>query len=876
MKKPENLKFRDIKIYGSTEWLANNSKKYRSVFDEQEASYIYCEFSFYNKKFDEDDWELKLQLKCFDKDNNQICDLNCDRTVDKRDPVVFVREGWGVKTPGTYWKGGAYRWEVWVEDELLGTKPFYIEKQGVVKNGLNPYFNVEFVKLYEGPDANIKLEDRKYYKVFNALTTRYIWIEFIAQNLVRKSEDWACELTFNFRTITGYTKGSVTKLIFVKPDDEKVTTTIGWGSDLLGTWGRGKYFAEVVFMDELVASIPFEVGDDYEEGDEEDFLAFSQTGFIIEDDDDTGTEDKPTKPIKSNQPQTYEEVMQEMDQLIGLETIKTKIKEYSKYLKFISLRREKGFADDEKINLHAVFKGNPGTGKTTVARMLGKIYKELGLLKKGHVHEVDRGDLVAEFIGQTAPKTKEAIKKAKDGILFIDEAYSLARKDDDSKDFGKEAIEMLLKELSDSSDIAIIVAGYPKEMDTFLESNPGLKSRFNMVYDFPDYLPQELIEIADFAASNRGIKLSKEARSTLYKQLVENYRQRDKFFGNARLVNSLMDEFKMNLGLRIMKVDNPDKLTKDKLSTIDKEDVEKAFMAKKGMSPDIPIDEELLKESLTKLRSMMGLEEVKSEIEELVKLVRFYKETGKNIRETFSLHSVFLGNPGTGKTTVARILAQIYKALGILERGHLVECDRQSMVGGYIGQTAIKTAELIDKAMDGVLFIDEAYSLTESGSSDYGREAIETLLKRMEDYRGKFIVIAAGYTQNMEKFMESNPGLKSRFDRVFTFADFDAEALYQIALNQLKDNQIKPDEEASEHLKKYIEFMHKHKDKYFGNGRAVRKVIEDAIRNQHLRLSEVPKTKRTPKMVQTLTIEDLAEFKLDNKPSQRAGIGFKM
>jgi SpoVK/Ycf46/Vps4 family AAA+-type ATPase len=340
------------------------------------------------------------------------------------------------------------------------------------------------------------------------------------------------------------------------------------------------------------------------------------------------------------------------------------------------------------------------------------------------------------------------------------------------------------------------------------------------------------------------------------------------------LVNSLMDEFKMNLGLRIMKVDNPDKLTKDKLSTIDKEDVEKAFMAKKGMSPDIPIDEELLKESLTKLRSMMGLEEVKSEIEELVKLVRFYKETGKNIRETFSLHSVFLGNPGTGKTTVARILAQIYKALGILERGHLVECDRQSMVGGYIGQTAIKTAELIDKAMDGVLFIDEAYSLTESGSSDYGREAIETLLKRMEDHRGKFIVIAAGYTQNMEKFMESNPGLKSRFDRVFTFADFDAEALYQIALNQLKDNQIKPDEEAAEHLKKYIEFMHKHKDKYFGNGRAVRKVIEDAIRNQHLRLSEVPKAKRTPKMVQTLTIEDLAEFKLDNIPSQRAGIGF--
>jgi SpoVK/Ycf46/Vps4 family AAA+-type ATPase len=396
-----------------------------------------------------------------------------------------------------------------------------------------------------------------------------------------------------------------------------------------------------------------------------------------------------------------------------------------------------------------------------------------------------------------------------------------------------------------------------------------------MTYDFPDYLPQELIKISEYACEKRGVKLSEEASVELYKHLVEAYRSRDKFFGNARMVNSLIDEFKMNLGLRVMKVKDPKKLTLENLSTIQKEDVEKAYLEQNKELADIPIDEELLKESVTKLKKMTGLQKVKDDIDELIKLVRYYKESGKNPRDIFSLHAVFTGNPGTGKTTVARILAQIYKALGILERGHLVECDRQSLVGGYIGQTAIKTSELLDKAMGGVLFIDEAYALTEGGGNDYGKEAIETLLKRMEDQRGKFIVIAAGYTQNMERFLEANPGLKSRFDRTFLFEDFSPEDLYGIAIQQLADHNITPDEAASARLKEYITYMYQKRDKFFGNGRAVRKVIEEAVRNQHLRLSELPKSKRTPKMTGTLVLEDVDEFKADNIPTQRTGIGFK-
>lgn len=870
------FKFKDIKTYSSTEWLANNTKKYRCVFEQQELAYVYCEVSIFNKKFDEEDWTLRMQLKCFDEKNNEVCDLNCDRLISMSDNVAFIREGWGVKTTGSYWKPGVYKWEAWIGTELLATKTFYVESVGQVKPGFNPYFKIETVKLYEGPDDNTTIDLRKYYTVFNVMNTKYVWVEVNAKNLTRRSVDLPIELMFNFRTLSGYLKGRVQKLYFVKPTEDEFSATIGWGSDIIGTWSRGDYYVEIVFMGELLANIPFEIGEDFVAANESDFLPMTQIEFYDEDGEEI---EQPEPQLEHHDEESigFEGVMKELDELIGLDPIKVKIREYSDYLRFVALRKEKGFDETDKINLHAVFKGNPGTGKTTVARLLGKIYKELGLLKKGHVHEVDRADLVAEYIGQTAPKTKEAIKKAKDGVLFIDEAYSLARKDEDNKDFGKEAIEVLLKELSDSTDIAIVVAGYPEEMDVFLESNPGLKSRFVVQYDFPDYTPQELVKIADFAAKKRGVMLTEKAQATLHKYLVDKYRDRDKFFGNARLVNSMLDEAKINLGLRIMKMDHPELLDKEALSSVDDADLAKIFAQKNRILPDIPIDEELLKDSMGRLKNMIGLEQVKQEIEELVKLVRFYKSQGKDIRKTFSLHSVFSGNPGTGKTTVARILAQIYKALGILERGHLVECDRQSLVGGYVGQTAIKTSELINKAMGGVLFIDEAYSLSDGGSNDFGREAIETLLKRMEDKRGEFIVIAAGYTQNMEKFMESNPGLKSRFDRVFNFKDFNAEDLYTIALNQLIDNNISPEPKAADHLMKYIEFMYKTRDKYFGNGRSVRKVIEEAIRNQHLRLSELAPSKRSEKAVKTLTYEDVEEFSTEVRPNiASGGIGFKV
>lgn len=195
-----------------------------------------------------------------------------------------------------------------------------------------------------------------------------------------------------------------------------------------------------------------------------------------------------------------------------------------------------------------------------------------------------------------------------------------------------------------------------------------------------------------------------------------------------------------------------------------------------------------------------------------------------------------------------------------MERGSLVECDRQHLVAGHVGQTAIKTAEVIEKARGGVLFIDEAYALSQGAGDHFGKEAIEAILKRMEDMRGELVVIAVGYPDNMKKFLDANPGLRSRFDRKFEFQDYSPEQLVEIAKLSFKQEEIQPTKEAMDHLEKYFLHLHSQKNKFFGNARAVRKVVEESIKNQHLRLAQMDSKKRTDAMLKELTLVDVEEF----------------
>ena len=239
------------------------------------------------------------------------------------------------------------------------------------------------------------------------------------------------------------------------------------------------------------------------------------------------------------------------------------------------------------------------------------------------------------------------------------------------------------------------------------------------------------------------------------------------------------------------------------------------------------------------LEDLIGLESVKQEVKSLANFVKLQKQRQQKGLKTpkLSYHLVFTGSPGTGKTTVARIVARIYKDLGILKKGHTVETDRSGLVAEYVGQTATKTNEIVDSALNGVLFIDEAYALVPEGNSnDYGQEAISTLLKRMEDDRDKLVVIIAGYTNEMKRFIDSNPGLQSRFNRYINFPDYSAQELVKIFHMYMKKNQYTISDEADTLLKEKLDYAVEHKDRNFGNARYVRNVFEKAIQMQANRL----------------------------------------
>lgn len=862
-----NYKFRSLKIYSSNEWLYE-SKKYRQVFDSNEVKHIYAELAFFNKRFDESEWTANVNLKAFSIKTSRVelCNIHVNRTIRTEDNIVYIREGWGQEVAGSFWKEGEYCWEAYIDDELVSTSYFYIYNVGLVTGYENKYFFISDANLYEGPDSNLPMQDRTYLVEFDYKETRFVWVECEVENLL--DQDWMCELTFNFYNDARQLKGSATRLGRV-PRSGNFMFETGWGSDTKGSWFNDNFTVEIVFMDTLIAVIPFKMGENFVLG-ESTLLTDGAELFSL-----------PAVGLnqweQESDSKTLDELIHEMDTLIGLENVKQEVKDYVQYLNFLTIRKEKGYEDNSTLSLHSVFMGNPGTGKTTVARLLGKIFHKMGFLSKGHIHEVDRADLVAEYIGQTAPKVKEAIDAARGGILFIDEAYALYRSGEDSKDFGREVIEIVLKEMSDGKgDLAVFVAGYPKEMEVFLDSNPGLKSRFSHYYNFHDYTPQELDEIAHLEFNKNKLNVDAEAKAYLSKKLIDAYRSRTKSFGNARMVISLVNEAKMNMGLRLMKNENVKDLPAEVFSEITVSDIQEVFEDSKKKKPNIPVDDELLKESLAELHNLTGLSNVKKEITELIKLVKYYQEEGKDVLNKFSLHSVFTGNPGTGKTTVARIVAKIFKALGILERGDIVECDREKLVGAFVGQTAIKTNEMIDKAKGGVLFIDEAYALASGSPGDFGHEAIDTILKRMEDMRGELIVIVAGYTDRMQSFLESNPGLRSRFDRKFEFEDYNAEELESILIIMLENESLKMDAKSGEFMHQYIKDLIRQKSKYFGNARAIRKIVEAAIKNQHLRLAELPLEKRTDKLRKTLTIDDVKNFDASKDDFLESGKGVRI
>jgi SpoVK/Ycf46/Vps4 family AAA+-type ATPase len=545
---------------------------------------------------------------------------------------------------------------------------------------------------------------------------------------------------------------------------------------------------------------------------------------------------------------TVDEILSELDAMIGLDSVKKAVRELANKIEMQKEREEKGAGEAKRMGIHIVFTGNPGTGKTTVARKLGVLFRAMDLLPRSDVIEKDKSGMVGQYVGSTPKLVNQACDDAMGAILFVDEAYTLAGEEGMKDSFGQEAIDTLMKRMEDDrGKFVVIAAGYKKEMERFLAANPGMRSRFTDFIHLDDYNPDELFRIYELTLKNENYFLDEEAKAKVKDAIAEIYNNRGDDFANARTMRNLADETTRRQSSRISEL-TKDERTTEVLTTITADDIK--YEKQKTVS---------VKEILSELDSMIGLTSVKQAVRELAQTVQMDIEKaaeglGSNMPV---IHIVFTGNPGTGKTTVARKLGKLLQAMKLLPSAKVVEVDRSKLVASYVGQTGPLVNKACDDAMGGILFVDEAYSLVSGGGNDFGKEAIDTLLKRMEDDRGKFVVIAAGYENEMQGFIEANPGLKSRFTHFIHLEDYKSDELAAIYISMATQQGYRLTPEAEDGIKEFAVTVYDNRGKDFANGRTMRNYLDETIRRQASRIAELSKAARSRDVLITITEEDI-------------------
>lgn len=568
------------------------------------------------------------------------------------------------------------------------------------------------------------------------------------------------------------------------------------------------------------------------------FKAYSQRSsdiFYLDRDENTGS--------------AYEK----LHKLIGLNGVKKQIEKILA-ADIVEKRRIKCKGRAYKSStMHMVFSGNPGTAKTTVARLFAGIAKEKGILKSGVFVERQGTD----FNSLMYPTViREAFTAAKGGVLFIDEAYAIALPG---------AAALLIQEMENRRDeVIVIFAGYTDKMKEFLELNEGLKSRIPYYIDFPDYSPAEMTEIFKLMLNEQCFTATEAAIKQAHyifdrKRCVEN-------LGNGRYVRNLVENSIRNQALRLMSAGkDADNIEKEDLFVLEAVDIfdadDQSAQAQK---------EEKAMTALEELDSLIGLCRVKEIVHKAIKKYRYNKlclDKGLK-RSNLTMHMVFTGNPGTAKTTVARLIGQILAEEGILPTGEFIEVGKSELVGPAVGSTPIIVKEQFRKAKGGVLFIDEAYSLCGDSFSD---DAITTIVQEMENNREDTVVIFAGYPAPMKDFLDHNPGMRSRIAFNVGFDDYSAEELMEITGLILSREQMTASPAALEKLRRIYENAAGSKD--FGNGRFVRELLEHAEMNLSERVLELPGEELTPEVLGRIEECDITDLSVREKVFERR-IGF--
>ncbi len=538
----------------------------------------------------------------------------------------------------------------------------------------------------------------------------------------------------------------------------------------------------------------------------------------------------------------------ELDEMIGLESVKKQVKTLIAGIKHRERRKKLFMGGSKNKAYHMMFTGNPGSGKTTVARIMADILYDIGVVTKRGVLEVDRSNMVGPFTGHTEAILKLVIDKAQGRVLFIDEAYGLYRSKSGHDPDGELIVNHLNKALEDKrGKFVCILAGYKDEMEEFLKSNPGLKSRVPLKIHFPDYTLEETMLIFLKLCQDENYSLGPGAEKITKMAFAKILSTPGEMFANGRTVRNFFEQILEQQNERTA----PEHISNEELMVIREEDI-KAAAHDLGVIGDLGAskDEDLTAPNLRNaFDQMVGIEGVKNELEKI-----FFEQK-------HCTHMVFAGNPGTLKTALARVIGQVFAVKGILDNRNFIEIYPINDLEGYEGdnggeylgeQMVSLIEEKIREALGGILFFDDIHDLTEDTYGKFAEIGIDKLMSMMKEYEGQFMVILHGYPEKMERFLRAHPALASAFDRTINFPDIEPAALNKIFLAHCKMNGYQLMDAAKDKAEKNLNKIYDNRGEYFRNSRAVKYFYEQCAERAKARM------KRSKSQKKLLHPEDIA------------------